>query len=121
MGSGIAQIALMGGYEVTLVDITDEYIDKGIEKIRAGLEKLESKKKLKKTTAVELLSYLHRNTDLADAIKNADLMLEAVTENLEIKKKVFNIAGEHAPPHCILVSNTSSMSSKNGRIFRSTR
>ena len=111
MGAGISQIALMGGYDVTLV-IKEKYIDNCTEKIRFGLEKLESKKKLKKTTPAELLSNLSRSTNLAESVKKADLVLEAVTENLEIKKKVFKIAGENAPEHCILVSNTSSMSIK---------
>ncbi len=111
MGAGIAQIALMGGYNVTLV-IKDKYFDTCIEKVQFGLDKLESKKKLKKTTSAELLSKLNRSTNLAESVKNADLVMEAVTENLEIKKNVFKIAGENAPEHCILVSNTSSMSIK---------
>ncbi len=111
MGSGISQIALMGGNDVTLV-IKEKYINNCTEKIRFGLEKLESKKKLKKTTSKELLTHLSRSTNLAESVKNADLVVEAVTENLEIKKELFKIAGENAPEHCIIVSNTSSMSIK---------
>ncbi len=111
MGAGISQIALMGGYNVTLV-VKEKYINNCTEQIRFGLEKLESKKKLKKTTSAELLSKLNRSTNLAESVKNADLVVEAVTENLETKRNVFKIAGENAPEHCILVSNTSSMSIK---------
>ncbi len=110
MGSGIAQIALIGGYNVMLVDIEYKFIDNGFQKIRSGLEKLESKKKLKKTTAAVLMSHLGRTTNLAEAVKNADLVLEAVIENLSVKEKVFKTVGEHAPLKCIIVSNTSSMS-----------
>ncbi len=113
MGSGIAQINLMAGYNVTLVDIKDEFIDKGIDKIKFGLEKVESKGKLVGRTAEGLLSQIKRNTDLAEAVKDADLVLEAVVEDLVVKKKVFNTIGEHAPDHCIIVSNTSSMSIKS--------
>jgi len=100
----------MGGYQVTLVDIKDEYIDSGIKKIQDGLEKLESKKKLKNSTAAQLISQIEKTTDLINAVKKADLILEAVTEDLAIKKAVIETAGNNAPAHCILASNTSSMS-----------
>jgi enoyl-CoA hydratase/3-hydroxyacyl-CoA dehydrogenase len=113
MGSGIAQINLMAGYNVTLVDIKDEYIDKGIEKIKFGLVKAESKGQLIGRTSDGLLSQLNRSTKMSDVVKDADLVLEAVVEDLLIKKKVFKEVGEHAPEHCIIVSNTSSMSIKS--------
>ncbi|MBN2156058.1 MAG: hypothetical protein JW776_08445 [Candidatus Lokiarchaeota archaeon] len=110
MGGGIAQISLMAQYNITLVDICDEFISRGIKNIKFGLEKLELKKKLKDITASQLLSSIKSSTRLSEAVKNADLMLEAVTEDLAIKKEVFRIAGENAPSHCIFASNTSSMS-----------
>ncbi|MHA1112566.1 MAG: 3-hydroxyacyl-CoA dehydrogenase NAD-binding domain-containing protein [Promethearchaeota archaeon] len=110
MGSGIAQIAVMAGYNVTLVDIKDEYIAKGIASIEKGLNKLEEKGKLKGTSAATLLGNVKTTTDLANAAKDADFCLEAVIENMDVKKQVFKTLGDNAPKHCILASNTSSMS-----------
>jgi enoyl-CoA hydratase/3-hydroxyacyl-CoA dehydrogenase len=113
MGSGIAQINLMAGYNVTLVDIKDEFIEKGMDKIKFGLGKLAEKGKLKGRTADGIISLVRTSTEIAEAVKDADLVLEAVVEELTIKKNVFKTVGEHAPEHCIIASNTSSMSIKS--------
>ena len=95
MGHGIGQMALMGGYNVTMVDIKDEYVDKGISKITEGIQKLEGKGKLPEgKTASDFLGNLKKSTDLAAAVSDADIMIEAVIEKMEIKKDVFKTCGE---------------------------
>lgn len=111
MGSGIAQVSVQAGYNVTLVDIKDEFIEKGLKGIFKGLSRLEEKGKLKEgTTAQSLVDSIKKTTDIAQAVKDADIVVEAVIENLKIKQDVFQKCDTNAPPHCLLASNTSSMS-----------
>ncbi|MHA2390967.1 MAG: 3-hydroxyacyl-CoA dehydrogenase NAD-binding domain-containing protein [Promethearchaeota archaeon] len=107
MGNGIAQVSLMAGYNVTLVDISQEVIDKAVENIKSGLAKLESKGVL---NAAENLARMKTNLDLASAVKDADLIIEAVVEDMEVKKKLFKVCDENAPAHAVIASNTSTMS-----------
>ncbi|NVM18800.1 MAG: 3-hydroxyacyl-CoA dehydrogenase family protein [Candidatus Lokiarchaeota archaeon] len=111
MGHNAAQIFLMAGYNVTLVDIKDEYVDAGVAKIDEGLKKLEAKGKLGEgISAASIMGNLKKSIDLASAVKDADFVVEAVVENMDVKKQVFNTCDENAPPHCILATNTSTMS-----------
>ena len=107
MGNGIAQVSLMAGYNVTLVDIKQEFIDKAVENIKGGLTKLESKGVLK---AAENIARMKASLDLASAVKDADLIIEAVVEDMDVKKKIFKTCDDNAPPHAIIASNTSTMS-----------
>ncbi len=107
MGAGIAQVSLMAGYNVTLVDVKDEFIAKGIESIEGGLKRLEDKGRL---VAAEVMEKLKTTLDLALAVKDADFIIEAVIEKMDVKKQVFKICDENAPPHCIIATNTSTMS-----------
>ena len=111
MGHNAAQICLMAGYNVTLVDIKDEFVDAGVAKIDEGLKKLEGKGKLGEgVSAASLIGNLKKSIDLASAVKDADFVLEAVVEKMDVKKQVFKTCDENAPPHCILATNTSTMS-----------
>ena len=111
MGSGIAQAALQGGYNVILVDIKDEFVDKGAAAIEVGIKKLEAKGKLGEgITAPDVLGRLTTSTDLASAVKNADIVIEAVIEKMEIKKQVCKTTMDNGPSHVIFASNTSTMS-----------
>ena len=111
MGHGIGQMALMAGYNVTMVDIKDEFVDKGWKKIDEGMKKLEGKGSLPEgKTATDFMANCKKSTDLASAVQDADIMIEAVIEKMDIKQQVFKTCGENAPPHCILASNTSTMS-----------
>lgn len=110
MGNGIAQISLMAGYKVVMVDIADEYLEKGAASIKKGMLKLESKNKLGGKSAADILSMFKTTTDLAEAVKDADIVVEAVVEKMEIKKQVFKTCHENSPEHTILASNTSTMS-----------
>jgi len=111
MGHNAAQIFLMAGYNVTLVDIKDEFIDTGAAKIDEGLKKLEAKGKLGEgVSAASLMGNLKKSIDLASAVKDADFVVEAVVEKMDVKKQVFKTCDENAPSHCILATNTSTMS-----------
>ena len=111
MGHNAGQICLMAGYNVTLVDIKDEFVDNGVAKIDEGLKKLEAKGKLGEgVSSADLMGKLKKSTDTASAVKEADFVLEAVVELMDVKKQVFKTCDENAPAHCILATNTSTMS-----------
>ncbi|MFW9943104.1 MAG: 3-hydroxyacyl-CoA dehydrogenase NAD-binding domain-containing protein [Candidatus Thorarchaeota archaeon] len=107
MGNGIAQVSLMAGYNVTLVDIKQEFIDRAVENITTGLNKLESKGVLK---AADILARMKTNLDLSSAVKDADLIIEAVVEDMDVKKNIFKTCDDNAPSHAVIASNTSTMS-----------
>jgi len=111
MGKGIAQVCLMAGYNVIAVDVRDEIIEKGLEYNKTGFEKLEAKGKLPEgVSATDIVARLSVNKDLATAVKNADLVIEAVVEKIDLKQKLCDIVIDNSPDHCIFASNTSSMS-----------
>ncbi|GAH29300.1 unnamed protein product, partial [marine sediment metagenome] len=111
MGHNAGQICLMAGYNVTLVDIKDEFVDNGVAKIDEGLKKLEAKGKLGEgVSSADLMGKLKKSTNTASAVKDADFVLEAVVELMDVKKQVFKTCDENAPAHCILATNTSTMS-----------
>ena len=111
MGKGIAQVCLMAGYNVIAVDVSDEIIEKGLEYNKTGFEKLEAKGKLPEgVSATDIVARLSVNKDLAAAVKNADLVIEAVVEKIDLKQKLCDIVIDNSPDHCIFASNTSSMS-----------
>ncbi len=111
MGKGIAQVNLMAGYNVTAVDISDQIIEKGLDYIKTGFEKLESKGSLPEgSSAADYLARLKTSSDIIDAVKDADLVIEAVVEKLDIKQKVCKDVIENSPEKCIFASNTSTMS-----------
>jgi len=113
MGSGIAQVFALAGYEVVARDVTNEFLERGLNLIKNGpfgLNKAVEKGRLKKEDAEAALSRIKTTTDLAEAVKEADIVIEAVFENMDLKKQVFKEADENAPPHAILASNTSTLS-----------
>ncbi|MFX1303579.1 MAG: 3-hydroxyacyl-CoA dehydrogenase NAD-binding domain-containing protein [Promethearchaeota archaeon] len=111
MGKGIAQVCLMAGYNVTVVDISDEIIEKGLDYIKTGFEKLESKGKLPEdSTAADYIRKLKTSKDIIEAVRDADLVIEAVIEKLDIKQNLCKDVIENSPDHCIFASNTSTMS-----------
>ncbi|MCJ7650681.1 MAG: 3-hydroxyacyl-CoA dehydrogenase [Candidatus Lokiarchaeota archaeon] len=111
MGNGIAQVSLMAGYHVKLVDIKDEFVDNGYAKIVEGMKKLETKGALGEgVTASEVLARCSKSTDLASAVNDADIVIEAVIERMDIKKQVCKTVMDNGPSHVIFASNTSTMS-----------
>ena len=111
MGNGIAQVSLMAGYNVKLVDINDELVDNGYAKIEQGMKKLETKGALGEgVVASDVLARLEKSSDLASAVKDADMVIEAVIERMDVKKQVCKTVMDNGPSHVIFASNTSTMS-----------
>jgi 3-hydroxybutyryl-CoA dehydrogenase len=110
MGNGIAHVFAQFGYEVSLADISQTALDKAIQTIDKNLERMVTKEKISATQKSETLGRLTTFTDLGMAVKNADLVVEAATENVDLKLKIFKEIDANAPKHCILASNTSSIS-----------
>jgi enoyl-CoA hydratase/3-hydroxyacyl-CoA dehydrogenase len=110
MGSGIAYVSAWNGFEVTIVDINQELVDKGMERLRNDVMTGIDKGKLSITEAEGLMARLSGTVDTDAAVKDADLVVEAIFENMEVKKEVFGKIDAIAPAHCILATNTSSLS-----------
>jgi enoyl-CoA hydratase/3-hydroxyacyl-CoA dehydrogenase len=111
MGNGIAQVSIMAGYEVVLVDIKDEFVDKGYANIEVGIKKLEAKGKLGEgVSAADVMARCSKSIDLASAVKDVDIVVEAVIEKMDIKKQVSKTVMDNGPSHIIFASNTSTMS-----------
>ncbi|MHA2004319.1 MAG: 3-hydroxyacyl-CoA dehydrogenase family protein, partial [Candidatus Thorarchaeota archaeon] len=108
MGSGIAYVSAWNGYEVAMVDINQDLVDKGMERLRTDVMTGIDKGKMTITEAEGLMSRLSGTTDTEAAVKDADLVIEAIFENMEVKKEVFAKIDSVAPAHCILATNTSS-------------
>ena len=87
MGHGIAQISAMAGYKVILRDIEKQFLDRAMEKVKWSLQKLAEKNKITKDQIEEFYNNINPVTDLNDAVKEADLIIEAVPEDFNIKEK----------------------------------
>jgi len=109
MGHGIAQVSAMAGYNVTLRDIEQQFLDKAISKIRWSLDKLVSKEKISKDEGDEIISRIKLVVDLRDAVHDCDLVIEAVPEIMELKKKVYTELDKVAGDQVIFASNTSTL------------
>ena len=111
MGHGIAQVcAQVGKFEVTMRDIEQRFVDNGMKMVQDSLERYVKKGALSEAESKEILERIHPTLDLKEAVQNADLVIEAVTENPALKKSVLADTGRLAPPHSIIASNTSSIS-----------
>jgi enoyl-CoA hydratase/3-hydroxyacyl-CoA dehydrogenase len=110
MGHGIAQLLAMSGYQVVMVDISDELLRKGKEKIKWSLEKFVEKKRIRREDADATLARITTTTSYEEAGKDIDLAIEAVPEKMEIKKEIFTTLDSIAPAHALLASNTSTLS-----------
>jgi len=107
MGSGIAQVSAQAGYETTMVDIKQEFVDRGMNAMKASLAKFVQKERIKQEDMNNALARLHTSVDLKDAAKDADYVIEAVFERAEIKLPIFGQLEEVCPRETILASNTS--------------
>jgi 3-hydroxybutyryl-CoA dehydrogenase len=111
MGHGIAQVcAQTAGYDVTLLDVKQEFVDRGMSMIRDSLAKFVAKGGLEKGKADEILSRIHPTLDLRAAVEKSQLVIEAATEDPKLKLDLYRKVSEHLPPDAILASNTSSIS-----------
>jgi 3-hydroxybutyryl-CoA dehydrogenase len=109
MGRGIAQAAAMAGFSVVLYDIKQEFVDGGVAGVRKILGKSVEKGKRTQEEVDGILGRIKTSIDLAAAAKDADFVIEAIPENLDLKKKVFAELDKVCKPSAILASNTSSM------------
>jgi 3-hydroxybutyryl-CoA dehydrogenase len=110
MGAGIAQVCAQAGSSVVLQDITDEFVQKGLGRIRDSLQKGVDKGKVTAVQRDDVLSRITTTTDRAAACRGAGLVIEAVPEKLELKNELFRQLGDVTAPACVLASNTSSLS-----------
>jgi 3-hydroxybutyryl-CoA dehydrogenase len=110
MGNGIAHVFAQSGHNVSLIDVSQPALDKALTVISSNLDRQIAKgamDELVKTTTLENISTF---TDISNGVKSADVVVEAATENQELKLKIFSQIDEHAPHNAILASNTSSIS-----------
>jgi len=111
MGHGITQVAAqVGRYEVCMRDIEQRFVDDGLVMIRESLQRFVKKSLLTQAQMDETLERIHPTVDLKEAVSNADLIIEAAPENVELKKGIFREVDNSAPAHAIIASNTSSVS-----------
>ena len=107
MGSGIAQVSAQAGYETIMVDMTQELVDRGMNMIKASLGKFVEKGRMKQEEMEGALARLHTSTDVKEAARNADYVIEAVFERAEVKLPILKQLEEACPKQTILASNTS--------------
>ncbi|WP_202079689.1 3-hydroxybutyryl-CoA dehydrogenase [Caldalkalibacillus salinus] len=108
MGSGIAQVMAQAGKDVILQDLKDNFVNRGIQKIEQNLAKQVDKGKIDEEQKEATMLRIKPSTEIASA-KEADIVIEAAVENMEVKKNVFARLDDLAPPHAILATNTSSL------------
>ena len=109
MGHGIAQVAAQAGHTVVLRDVSEDFVAKGLAGLKANLDKGVEKGKVAPADRDATLARIRGTTDLADAVRAADLVIEAIPEKLELKLSTFRDLDRLAPAHAILASNTSSL------------
>jgi len=109
MGHGIAQVYAMAGYNIVLRDIEQKFLDKAMEKIKWSLDKLVSKERISLEEESEILSRIKPIVDLKDAVHDSDLVIEAVPEIMDLKKKVYAELDKVANERVIFASNTSTL------------
>jgi 3-hydroxybutyryl-CoA dehydrogenase len=117
MGNGIAHVFAQCGYAVNLIDVKQEMLDKAMATITKNMDRQVAKGSLTEEQKLASLSNIKCYTQLSDGVANADLVVEAATENVEIKLNIFRQLDALTPSHCVLASNTSSISiSKIGSV-----
>jgi len=111
MGHGIAQVcAQTGGFEVTMRDVEQRFVDNGMRMINDSLQRFVKKGTMTEEELGAVRARIHPTLDMNEAVQNADLIIEAITENPPLKKSVLAEADKHAPQHAVIATNTSSIS-----------
>lgn len=110
MGNGIAHVFAQSNYNVNLIDVSQEALNKGIATITKNLDRLLAKERITEDLKVQTLNKITTYTSISEGVKDIDLVVEAATENIELKLKIFKQLDEKAPANAILASNTSSIS-----------
>jgi len=109
MGSGVGQLCAQQGYDVTLVDISDDIVGKAREKVKTGLNRRVEKGKITQEDMESVLSRMNWSTDM-DQARECDFVVEAISENIDVKKEVFAKLDSICSPETILASNTTALS-----------
>ncbi len=110
MGNGIAHVFAQNGYNVNLIDISQSSLEKALATITKNLDRMLKKEKITEGDKKDTLGNITTLTDLKKGVANADLIVEAATENLDLKLKIFKQMDEFSPENAILATNTSSIS-----------
>lgn len=110
MGSGIAQVVASAGFDVTMRDIEDPFVDKGLQTIKFHLDRAVEKEKIEAEEAAAIIDRIKGTTDFREAAADADFVIEAVVEDMSVKKEVFAELDSICKPATILASNTSGLS-----------
>ncbi|MEL0650308.1 3-hydroxybutyryl-CoA dehydrogenase [Algibacter sp. TI.3.09] len=110
MGNGIAHTFAQSGFSVNLIDINEAALKKGMDTIAKNLDRMVTKEKITETDKNNTLANITTHTAIPDGVKNTDLIVEAATENLDLKLKIFKQLSDVCEPNCILATNTSSIS-----------
>jgi 3-hydroxybutyryl-CoA dehydrogenase len=109
MGNGIAQVCAAANIDVVMIDISDQAVERGVSTIVASLDRLIKKEKLSVAHKEAILGRISGATDYS-AIRDCDLVIEAATENLELKKRILKLISDQVSAHAIIATNTSSLS-----------
>ena len=110
MGNGIAHVFAQSGHRVTLIDVAQASLDIGLATIAKNLDRQVAKGSISEEQKMATLGNIATSTDLANGVKSAELVVEAATENVDLKLRIFRDLDAHAPAGCILATNTSSIS-----------
>ncbi len=110
MGNGIAHVFAQNGYNVQLIDVSQDALDRALATIGKNMDRMIAKEKITEADKAAALGRLKTSTDMKSGVAQADLVVEAATENTDLKKKIFRDMDAHAPEGCILATNTSSIS-----------
>ena len=110
MGNGIAHVFAQNGFKVNLVDVSEDQLQKALQTITKNLDRQVSKGTIDEEKKQSTISNITTHNQLADGVKEAGLVVEAATENTDLKLKIFKQVDEAAPQNCILATNTSSIS-----------
>ena len=109
MGNGIAHVFAQSGFKVNLIDISQDALDRALKTIEKNLARMVAKERINEAQMASTLSNITTHTDMKTGVAEADLVVEAATENINIKLKIFEDLEAFTKPSCILASNTSSI------------
>jgi 3-hydroxybutyryl-CoA dehydrogenase len=110
MGNGIAHVFAQFGYNVNLIDVSEEALDRGLATITKNLDRQVAKERISAEDKAATLSRINKHSDLASGVSDRELVVEAATENVDLKLKIFKQMDDNAPVGCVLSTNTSSIS-----------